>query len=1180
MTDYNPYAREVEKVEYKVLEVHAYDWVSEDKATDEDCVAIRCWALDRNSEPYLLRFNNFPAYCYVELPTVIKGGYTQTWNDNSVKQFVESLNFRLGIEHEVHTYNFVRKEKVYYYRNKRAFPMVRLVFKNIESMNKCRNILSKPIKTLNWGIIKCNVWETNISIIRKLLSTVGLRYSQWFRVLGYKVESELQISNCKNEYIAEWKTIAPVSTDECKDWSTKPGILSFDIECYSDNHRAMPNKYDAKHLVYMISCIYQKYKQPETRRRYGIVIGDCNEIPEERLQNCKIIRTNNELELAQAFADVVNETDPEILVGYNIIGFDYPYMDHRILRTLNNWPKMSRIYGQIPHMESINWQSGAYGHQSINIVHMEGRISIDMLPVIKREFTNLDKYDLNTVCDKFIGKTKHDVKAKDMFEIFEAMRDSMEKLKRINYMLVNNPELSNSEEYMEQKNQAIKEYEKAKADTTKVMEYCIQDSELVIELMEKTNTWIGLIEMSNIVGTTIVDLFTRGQQVRCLSQLYDMAAKEGFVLDSRSAPAYTFSGGYVKEPIPGLYDNIICLDFSSLYPSIIMAYNICYTTLVHPDMEHLVPDEDCNVIEFDQEEIEDEESNDDYVEFDFDHDNKGEDPLEAVGVKKKRKKKVVNTVTRHYRFKFYKKQEGLLPKLERTLVAERRAVRSTGEQAGNECKILEKIEKLSIALKNYIENNVSNELFNYNDAKSNYDEVKSAEAGKVQDIKVEYAEIWLKICEHIKNGDRQILVSISKQLISESKERLDKIEVLKLMSVVLDKRQLAIKVSCNSFFGFLGVRNGGKMPLLEGAMSITAMGRKLINEVRVYIENNYNGVQVYGDTDSVMMDLNIKDPKLCNYWGNRLAEEISGISPGKMDVDGKLWPEGRPGLFPPPLAMEFEKAMRLLCIRKKKYAAYLINKKGEFDMEDVKDKNGKVIGRKRKMLKKGIVLARRDNCKFLRETYETILEIIMDHGTLDNAIGYLVSRVKELIHGKISYENLIIIKGLGANYKSQSYFMAVFWAYLKREEKDVRPGDRLDFLIIKKPDETLLGNKMRLKEQYLEKIEMGIPEEIDNMYYLEKILMNPINQLFSVGFTSTIDKIKDKVSYKAKKKKKHIYLDEPVKMITALINDGYDIDNLPIAVNYTLHNIIPNNWKPIHVKFNIIRETSLLPSAS
>ena len=57
-----------------------------------------------------------------------------------------------------------------------------------------------------------------------------------------------------------------------------------------------------------------------------------------------------------------------------------------------------------------------------------------------------------------------------------------------------------------------------------------------------------------------------------------------------------------------------------------------------------------------------------------------------------------------------------------------------------------------------------------------------------------------------------------------------------MIRTILDKRQLALKVTANSFFGFLGVQNGGKLPLIEGAMCITAKGRALISSVNGYLE--------------------------------------------------------------------------------------------------------------------------------------------------------------------------------------------------------------------------------------------------------------------------------------------------------------------------------------------------------
>jgi intein/homing endonuclease len=137
--------------------------------------------------------------------------------------------------------------------------------------------------------------------------------------------------------------------------------------------------------------------------------------------------------------------------------------------------------------------------------------------------------------------------------------------------------------------------------------------------------------------------------------------------------------------------------------------------------------------------------------------------------------------------------------------------------------------------------------------------------------------------------------------------------------------------------------------------------------------------------NSCMIDLNIKDIKECQKWGETLAQEISGVKAGDplpgvvknpltnaYDEDA-VHKVDIPGLFPPPLRMEFEKAMRLLCFKKKKYAALLIDKKGNFKKIPIRDKNGNVIGYTDKydILKKGIVLARRDNC-FTGDTLVTL----------------------------------------------------------------------------------------------------------------------------------------------------------------------------------------------------------------
>ena len=94
------------------------------------------------------------------------------------------------------------------------------------------------------------------------------------------------------------------------------------------------------------------------------------------------------------------------------------------------------------------------------------------------------------------------------------------------------------------------------------------------------NVWIGLVEMVNIVGVEIMDLFTGGQQIRCLSQIYDMTSRTSLLSIPENRLLSSTKEVKSRIPLLGLNDFVFSIDFNSLYPSIMMAYNICFTTLI------------------------------------------------------------------------------------------------------------------------------------------------------------------------------------------------------------------------------------------------------------------------------------------------------------------------------------------------------------------------------------------------------------------------------------------------------------------------------------------------------------------------------------------------------------------------------------------------------------------------
>ena len=95
---------------------------------------------------------------------------------------------------------------------------------------------------------------------------------------------------------------------------------------------------------------------------------------------------------------------------------------------------------------------------------------------------------------------------------------------------------------------------------------------------------INYTEMARVTGVPLSYLLTRGQQIKVMSQLYRKCRKEGLLIPTAARKAQEgdkFEGATVIEPKKGFYrEPVATLDFASLYPSIMMAHNLCYSTLV------------------------------------------------------------------------------------------------------------------------------------------------------------------------------------------------------------------------------------------------------------------------------------------------------------------------------------------------------------------------------------------------------------------------------------------------------------------------------------------------------------------------------------------------------------------------------------------------------------------------
>lgn len=1112
------------------LKAHAYDIILKDDAVNREGdthLEIQLWCFDKDSQPCLVRVRDFPVICKLELPvTTDKFGNMIVWDRLNTEELLDEMrNYMNNKDIETFTKSsFQRFTRLYYYSGGKKYPYVVLAFKTVKDMKTASRRL-KTFYSRNFGKLNLIFRETEISPYNKMFSLKNLGPTERFLCKAIEIQPDDEERITKpgpswrpfKEYEIDWRTLTKIPQDM---WFTYPIIFSWDIEAYSHRPPAFPSKHHSEDRIFSISVTTQVHMKEETRKDIVIIIG-----PSDPLENVVTYNVENEDELIQKFFDIVKEEDPDVFIGYNIFGFDYDYLDARILTSGQEWDNIGRLMEEKCAIKDIKWQSSAYGHNNISYIKAAGRISVDMYPYIKRDY-KLPMYKLDAVGHYFLGENKTDLKYNEMFQIHKEITESMETLRNVTgkdnaidaMNVLKDYNLKEKDEY---------NLNKAIEGNTLIVKYNVQDSVLVLKLFEKLNVWISLVELSSIVRVTPMEFFTRGQQVRCIAQLYHASSHKNIVLTRRDADFIFFNGGYVADPRAGFWELVICFDFNSLYPSIMIAYNICFTTLLR-NVNEIEP-ENYHHFSIDQEEPVEVKppSNDnfDYGDY-FDSD---------VTEKEDKSKKV----KKHYDFGFVKSdvQKGLLPEILENLLSSRK-------QAKKEMK---KATKMMEAFDDH--------------------------------ILIPYRENNELAIEDLSNEGKELMkenFNVTSGLVKQYNDIIDKeFFGYKVKETMFNSRQLGLKVSANSIYGFLGAQVSGKFSLIEASMCVTSRGRELIIQASKFFEDKYGAVTVYGDTDSTMVYVPSLENDPSKVW--EMAEVMENHINGK---DGR-----GEGIFPPPLYLEFEKAMRSLFMKKKKYAYMTYDRKGNIIKEKGSDKYELNV--------KGIILARRDNCQWLRDTYENCMRSIFDEKTIYEVYDIIINSIVKCIELKFSDDNhenmkeiterLSIIRGMGSNYKSKSYFLSIFSDLMKSLGKPIPPSERFKYVVVndhQKRDK--VGYRMRTDEMFIEQWEQSDlkygeelpddfvckpdvypPEEIDSNYYIMNVLKEPIDQLFEFGFARVLEKYEN-VRYQPTSKKRRcrpVNISTPVKMIELLILDR----DRPVKETLETIKLLPQWFKNVEV---------------
>lgn len=1103
------------------LVLKATSWECEDNKFSE-CVKIYVTGRSLENETVQILIDDYEPYVYLELPETISG---RRWTAAMCKAVFQYFKSDAGLQVPPLRYEREIRKNLYYADDtlllKFYFPTSHACRSFFYKANSKRGHHISGVGRIGYGDFK--VHEHNIESILKFTAAKNLRLASWLKVTEKcdrdTTIAERSFSTCQHSARASWKSVEPYTPEKIT--LTQHTIFSFDLETYSENHVSKNPDPEVDGNVIMTNAVsFCRLGEPEEKwEKYLISLYDPHDIP-----GVTIFRVADEAELIRKTAELIREKDPDTFYHYNGMKFDWNYLVVRAGKCgmLGELLDISRVIGQPSEVKKSGWSSSAYGEQNFQYVNPVGRTNVDVLIEIERNQAKEISYKLGDIAYKYLKETKDPLSARQLWMLFDLTANLLEETRtlprgllppetrrayklRIQKLLVRRwctgPTLDLRTKLMHFG--TGQELEDLVRDAmTLIGTYNVRDTVLPILLAEKLGLSTTMEETSNTMHVPMSYLHTRGQQIKVLAQIYRDVVHSGFFIpfkDKDKAIVDPYLGALVQDPTPGNYDDVPIFDFESLYPCMIILKNICYTTLLREGDP--TPDSECNLVRRSE--------------------HRG-CPHDHSGKKIKKDKVLCCDVT--YRFRKVKFLpdgtrigEGVMPKLERNLMVERKAVK----------KEMAKYEAM----------------------------VKSAEGKATDDDVAFYAKMgWYVVTP---SGEKGILPAPGSVTPEE-------LFILKTMVKVLNAKQLALKISANSAYGALGAQMGF-LPFVPGASSVTAMGRLLITEAINYILRSYPGVDangfadwmkarlVYGDTDSCLIKfmhifgreaflhglaVAARTTHYLRMWSMELPEDFevgSGALRARLDKYGrdKLSPDdvlvgGRSKAAMAlltdeekvwchqydynPINLQFENLYsRLLMLSKKRYMTHTTNSKGV------------VAGKS----KKGTVTARRDGSQFLRDIYNEFSEGVLKKDSEEEVMSKFYDRVLALFTRQVPMANFVIVKGIKsvisyAKKNPEGQYVdrqgKVFHTIdpldprlvyknlphlnlalkIMRRGDEVLPNTRMEYVYIEVQGAKTASDQTEDYDFYREnKASEGF--RIDHFHYLDSI-ENPMQELINVSF--------------------------------------------------------------------------------
>jgi DNA polymerase-2 len=234
-----------------------------------------------------------------------------------------------------------------------------------------------------------------------------------------------------------------------------------------------------------------------------------------------------EAALLEAFSRRVRELDPDVLTGWNVINFDLS-----VLLKIADRLELPLFLGRGPEPLRLR---PALSPRASSQAQVPGRVVLDGIDLLRGAFIRMESYSLNAVAQEVLGEGKTITGTHRAEEILKAYHE----------------------------------------DRSRFVEYNVNDARLVLKILDRLHLVELAVERSRLTGMP-PDRVAASIASFDFLYLSELARRKVVAptVNLSAAPEQHTTGGHVLEPQPGLYRNILVLDFKSLYPSVIRTFQI------------------------------------------------------------------------------------------------------------------------------------------------------------------------------------------------------------------------------------------------------------------------------------------------------------------------------------------------------------------------------------------------------------------------------------------------------------------------------------------------------------------------------------------------------------------------------------------------------------------------------